>query len=397
MDLVILGGGISGCLLLAAVRATWPGASVQLIEQSERLGGNHTWCFHQADISATSQVWLTDFISHSWPAYEVRFPLYKRVLNSSYFAIRSEDLHDRMMQKFSKWIQLGKSAEPEQFSKQFSNQSAGQLSNSCVIDCRGWPPKSRPGDFGYQKFVGLDVELESPHGLTHVILKDATVEQTDGYRFFYSLPWAPSRLLIEDTYYSNHADLNIPEVDAGIRKYIKDHNWKIKKVHRREIGCLPLDLYRSSEKTSIAAAPIAGKNHQTVLRLGAASGILNPVTGYTVPQTVRSIQALIDCGVFEAQVWEQTLKKVKKTYSSQFRYLRLLNRMMFLAALPEKRFEILQRFYQLSPQLISHFYSAQMTTFEKFRVLFGKPPVPIKKALAVLRDSKSPQKIKKLD
>ena len=37
---------------------------------------------------------------------------------------------------------------------------------------------------------------------------DATVPQRDGFRFVYTLPFAPDRVLIEDTYYSDGLDLD---------------------------------------------------------------------------------------------------------------------------------------------------------------------------------------------
>ena len=57
-------------------------------------------------------------------------------------------------------------------------------------------------DLGWQKFVGREYRLAAPHGLERPIVMDATVDQTDGYRFVYCLPFAEDRMLIEDTYYS---------------------------------------------------------------------------------------------------------------------------------------------------------------------------------------------------
>ena len=41
---------------------------------------------------------------------------------------------------------------------------------------------------GWQKFVGRRFLLSAPHGLEAPIVKDATVEQIDGYRFTRKLP-----------------------------------------------------------------------------------------------------------------------------------------------------------------------------------------------------------------
>ena len=71
----------------------------------------------------------------------------------------------------------------------------------------------------------------------------------------------------------------------------------------------------------------------------------------------------------------------KKTHKSDERFLRLLNRMLFRAAKPEERYSVLQRFYGLNQGLIERFYAGKLTWRDKARILIGKPPVPIHKAL----------------
>jgi len=55
--------------------------------------------------------------------------------------------------------------------------------------------------------------------------------------------------------------------------------------------------------------------------------------------------------------------------------------MLFRAAKPEMRYTVLQRFYGLKRPLIERFYAGQFTIFDKLRILIGKPPVPVTKAL----------------
>ena len=73
-------------------------------------------------------------------------------------------------------------------------------------------------------------------------------------------------------------------------------------------------------------------------------------------------------------------------------YFRLLNRMLFLAGRPERRWRVMQRFYGLGEPLIERFYAGQLTGTDKARILMGKPPVPLGEALKAVRLS-SPQKI----
>ena len=52
-----------------------------------------------------------------------------------------------------------------------------------------------------------------------MIVMDAIVDQAEGYRFVYCLPFAPDRLLVEDTYYATDPGLDPDAVEARIRAY----------------------------------------------------------------------------------------------------------------------------------------------------------------------------------
>jgi lycopene beta-cyclase len=62
----------------------------------------------------------------------------------------------------------------------------------------------------------------------------------------------------------------------------------------------------------------------------------------------------------------------------------MLNKMLFRAALPHERYKVLERFYTLGPSLIQRFYAGQSSAADKVRILSGKPPVPIGKAIKAL-------------
>ena len=58
--------------------------------------------------------------------------------------------------------------------------------------------------------------------------------------------------------------------------------------------------------------------------------------------------------------------------------------MLFAAAEPAQRYRVLERFYRLDRSLIERFYAGRMTAGDKVRILIGKPPVPVGKAIGVL-------------
>src|SRR3546814_18475362 len=82
----------------------------------------------------------------------------------------------------------------------------GRLSAKHVIDARG-AGKFPTLDCGWQKFVGQALTVKGGHGVEYPVVMDASVEQRDGSRFVYLLPFAAETLFVEDTYSSNDADL----------------------------------------------------------------------------------------------------------------------------------------------------------------------------------------------
>ena len=49
-----------------------------------------------------------------------------------------------------------------------------------------------------------------------------------------------------------------------------------------------------------------------------------------------------------------------------------------------------ERFYRLPEPLIERFYAARSTRFDKLRILSGKPPVPISRAVTALLGKGAP-------
>ena len=63
---------------------------------------------------------------------------------------------------------------------------------------------------------------------------------------------------------------------------------------------------------------------------------------------------------------------------------RLLNRMLFLAAKPDERYRVLERFYEHNDGLVGRFYAAKPELRDWLHILSGKPPLPVLRALTTL-------------
>ncbi|MGZ8998646.1 MAG: lycopene cyclase family protein, partial [Allosphingosinicella sp.] len=73
----------------------------------------------------------------------------------------------------------------------------------------------------------------------------------------------------------------------------------------------------------------------------------------------------------------------------QRRFYQRLNRMLFRAAESRRRYRILEHFYRLPEPLIARFYAGRLTALDKLRILSGRPPVPLGRAMTALRERRA--------
>src|SRR5690606_33282769 len=98
--------------------------------------------------------------------------------------------------------------------------------------------------------------------------------------FIYLLPFSSTRILIEDTRYSDGHDLDGEEIEAAILNYARLKGWAVAEVVRRESGVLPITLAYDAEKFWRQAP-------QDVPQAGMRAALFHPTTGYSLPDAVR--------------------------------------------------------------------------------------------------------------
>lgn len=258
-------------------------------------------------------------------------------------------------------------------------QDGTGIEAACVIDCRGYQP-SDALVIGYQKFVGLDVELAAPHGLTDPVIMDASVDQQDGYRFVYLLPFSPTRVLVEDTRYADSEALRQDDLVAEVKGYARAQGWTIETILRTEHGVLPIALAHDFER-------FWAEKPADVPQAGMRAGLFHPTTGYSLPEAVRVANLVARHWPSSSAALAQAIREHARKRHRQQGFYRLLNRMLFRAARPDRRHLVLERFYRLPRPLIERFYAGRTTAGDMVRILVGKPPVPIHRALACLREA----------
>jgi lycopene beta-cyclase len=380
-DLIFVGGGLASCISANSVLASRPSARILILEKQERLCGDHTWCFHGSDVAAESDTWawLRPLTSHSWKSHSVKFPGFSREMaGHSYYMIRSEDLDRKARANPSLTIKCSNEATSIEGSSVIAN---GQTYfGNIILDSR--PLKLESSQLcGYQKFVGLEVKTKGAHHISYPMLMDADVEQRDGFRFFYCMPIASDRLLIEDTRYSDSGVIDQGEFEKEINKYARRHKIEVDAVLYRESGVLPIPL-TSDERFKTDKHGI-----------GYRGGLFNPTTGYSFAELMRFTAWLkvaldeYDAGLPAAQFYER-LASYRAEGQERQRFFYMLNRMLFGAAAPKDRWFVMKRFYTLNAQTIGRFYAGNLTFLDKLKILTGRPPVPV---FAAMRSLLSPR------
>ena len=373
-DVVCVGGGLASALLALFLRRHRPSLRVAVVERDAHPCGNHTWCFHSGDISLDAFAFLKPTIARSWSSYRVRFPAYERRIVGGYHAIRSTDLAARLTETLGD--DLYTNADVVAVEDGTVRLADGRtLVASLVFDGSG-PPVARPGAVAYQKFLGLELELETPHGLREPLLMDANLPQLDGYRFFYLLPWDERRVLVEDTRYSDAATLDRDAFRQAIYRYVAARGWRVVRELRDEAAALPLPLV--DDFRAEAARP-------GTVPIGMAAGLFHPTTGYSLPDAVRVARRLATLPSWDPGHLAVEMRAFRNDMRRR-RFFRFLNRMLFRGAAPADRYRILERFYRLPAPLIERFYRAELRGSDYVRILSGRPPIPIMEALRCLSE-----------
>jgi len=397
-DLVIVGGGLAGGLLALALHHHAPACRFLLIEHGATFGGNHRWSWFASDLPQAGQDLLAPFAQTIWDeGYDIAFPDYARTLPTSYCSLSSSDFHATLMAHLP--------AENLMLSTRVAALDAAgvtlgdgrRIVASRVVDCRHFRPSARLAG-GWQVFLGQHFRCDKPHGLTRPIIMDAKVDQVapsgngGAYRFVYVLPLSADEVFIEDTYYADQPRLDADVLRGRVAAYAKAQGWQ-GTVIGEETGVLPVisggDFAAAQAEIAIPGVAIAG----------ARGGFSHPLTSYTLPFAVDNALAIARLLVRQPDASGKALAAFcdarARKHWRRMGYYRMLSRMLFEAAEPEERVVVFQHFYALSGGLVERFYAGQSTWPDRLRILYGKPPVAIGRAMRALVSRGIPLKVEK--
>lgn len=366
-DYLLIGGGLQNALILLALAARKPDASITLLEREDALGGNHIWSFQALDLPESANLWASALFEYTWPGYQIHFDHSSRWVQGSYRSCSSEHL-DRVVRGVADAranICLRTGTPVARCDANSATLENGEvLRGRIVVDARGPEQCAQSRGGGFQKFVGLECRLRQPTLITAPLLMDTRCPQKDGFRFYYVLPFAEDRVLIEDTYFSNDPGIDVETVSQGIQRDAHRLGLDIECVLRTEVGVLPMP------SRSPFSAKLEGPIHA-----GYAGGWFNPGTGYSLAAAARLAEHLSRTPIEDTfgAAWRRLVRQMR----IQSHFLAFLNLLMFGFFHDAKRQRLMERFYLVSDPVIHRFFAMQNTAADMWRIMYvGAPWTP---------------------
>jgi len=384
LDVAIVGGGLAGGLMALALHRARPNFRIALIEAGETIGGNHRWSWFNSDLDDAGQALLEPFRKTEWKTgYDVRFPKLHRTLATGYTSMASPDFHEGLTRLLpEKALYLGKRASVIDASG-VTLTDGTHLDARMVVDCRSFQP-SKHLRGGWQVFMGRHMKLEKAHGIERPVIMDGDVDQVapygngGAYRFVYVLPLGAHDVFVEDTYYADEAKLDRAALSGRIDQYCHQNGWQNGTPMDHETGLLPVltggDFSAYQDEVRTPGVVVAG----------ARAGFVHPLTSYTIPIAVENALVFAEEADLSAPQMVALFEARARRHWNRTGYYRLLARFLFFAADPDRRVDIFQRFYGLSQGLIERFYAARSPIRDRVRVLWGKPPVSVPRAIGAM-------------
>ncbi len=341
-DYVILGGGCAGLSLAyeLEINNKIKNKKLAIVETRDEYKRDKTWSFWKV---ATHN--FDDCVIKTWNNFSINSKLETHeVLNRDYpyQTIDSGLFYNKIFNK----IEKNKNIEF------FKNTDQLNLDSSIIFN--SIPEQENYKDELWQHFKGLEIETSKNIFDDKIFnLMDFDCDQRDNVHFFYTLPFAKNRALIETTWLSKMDDKSLKDYDAQLKKYIEE-TLRIKnyKINYQEEGAIPLFYPLNQFK----------KNK---INIGSAGGMTRLSTGYTFLNIQDQSRYIVN-----------NIEKIQitKPYHIGKKYEFLDN--VFLNVLkkyPDKMPKIFLNMFKAPPKTVIKFLSNKSNIYEDLRIILKMP------------------------
>jgi lycopene beta-cyclase len=193
------------------------------------------------------------------------------------------------------------------------------------------------------------------------VVMDDRIDQSDGFRFVYTLPMERRRVLVEDTRFSNSPSIDRDDCFEQVRGYLARFGIERMRIVREEFGVLPMPT----------SGPLPGQG-KSGLAGGYRGGWFHAATGYSFPLAVAVAEMVATNPIANLPA---ALEQLAQLHAPNARFARFLNRLLFDLVSPTARYQIFRRFYRvLDERQIARFYSHRFNRHDAFRIVVGVPP-----------------------
>ena len=341
-DYVILGGGCAGLSLAYQldINNKIKNKTLAIVEMREEYKRDKTWSFwkitdHNFD----------DCIIKSWNNFTIN------IKSETYEVLNKEYPYQTIdsglfYQKILKQLKQNKNIE------YFKNTNELKLENSIIFN--SFPAKENYENELWQHFKGLEIETSKNIFDDEIFnLMDFDCDQKKNVHFFYTLPFAKNRALIETTWLSKMNDKSLEDYDIQLETYIKD-TLKIKdyKINYEEEGAIPLFYPRN-------------KVDKNKINIGSSGGMTRLSTGYTFLNIQEHSKYLVNN---IDQIQNVKPYHIGKKY--EFLDKIFLN---VLKSHPDKMPEIFFNMFKAPPKKVIKFLSNKSNIFDDLSIIFKMP------------------------
>ena len=341
-DYIILGGGCAGLSLAYEldINNKFKNKKLAIVELREEYRRDKTWSFWKVTDHN-----FEDCVIKSWKNFSVNSKSGSReVINKEYpyQTIDSGLFYDKILKQLKQNKNI----------KFFKNTDQLNLDNSIIFN--SIPTRENFENNIWQHFKGFEIETSKNIFDDEIFnLMDFDCDQRDSVHFFYTLPFAKNKALIETTWLSKMDDKSLKDYDIQLKRYIKEtlkiNNYKI---NYQEEGAIPL-FYPPN------------KIEKNIINIGSNGGMTRLSTGYTF----LNIQ---DHSKYISKNFEriQNLKPYHIGKKYEFLDKIFLN---VLKSHPDKMPKIFFNMFKAPPKKVIKFLSNKSNLFDDFSIIFKMP------------------------
>ncbi len=341
-DYIIIGGGCAGLSLAyeLEIHNKLKEKKIAIIEPRDEYIRDKTWSFWKVFSHN-----FEDCVKKSWSNFTINLPnktKHVECQKTPYQTIDSGLFYNKIISK----LKLNKNIIF------FRNINEVNKSNSIIFN--SVPQNDDQKGNLWQHFCGVEIETDKEFFDDEIFnLMDFACDQRSKVHFFYTLPFAKNKALVETTWISELDNHTIKDYDEQIYDYLNNHlNIRNFKINYKEIGAIPLFKQKNIKKLN-------------EINIGSTGGMTRLSTGYTflnIQEQSKYIRENID------NINKVKLFKINKKYD-------FLDN-IFLRVLKKNSSEMGNVFYKMfnsSPSTAINFLSNKSNLFEDLEVISKMP------------------------